>query len=109
MTYRIIFRDSAEQDLEDACLYFINEADDIGLVERFQTDVDDAVSRLHADSVVPSPVPGANPRSNLKRVFLDRFPYSVVFIEKDSIRIVIAVAHMRRRPTYWKGRLSEDR
>jgi plasmid stabilization system protein ParE len=38
------------------------------------------------------------------RMYLKRFPYTVIFrIENDSVRI-IAIAHQRRRPAYWTRR-----
>jgi plasmid stabilization system protein ParE len=40
-----------------------------------------------------------------RRRVLSRFPYSVVFQEKDDIILVIALAHSKRRPGYWKGRI----
>ncbi len=40
-----------------------------------------------------------------QRRLLDRFPFSVVYRELlDSIQIV-AVAHAKRRPGYWKSRI----
>ena len=45
--------------------------------------------------------PGLNGTS---RLYLKRFPYTLVFrIEGDMVR-VIAVAHQSRRPGYWGGR-----
>lgn len=38
------------------------------------------------------------------RLYLKRFPYTLVFrIGRESVR-VIAVAHQSRRPGYWSGR-----
>jgi len=35
------------------------------------------------------------------------FPYNVLYaIEKDTI-VIVAVAHQKRRPSYWKARLSQ--
>jgi len=39
-----------------------------------------------------------------RRYLLHRFPYIVVFRRTQSAVHVIAVAHGRRRPGYWKGR-----
>jgi plasmid stabilization system protein ParE len=39
-----------------------------------------------------------------RRYLLRRFPYSVVFRETADKIQVIAVAHGRRRPGYWKNR-----
>lgn len=39
-----------------------------------------------------------------RRVLMQRFPFAVYYeIAEDQIRI-IAVAHQRRLPGYWKGR-----
>jgi len=43
-------------------------------------------------------------RNTRKRV-LERFPYSVIFQERNDIILVIAIAHAKRRPGYWAKRL----
>jgi plasmid stabilization system protein ParE len=40
-----------------------------------------------------------------RRLLLRRFPYAVIFQEKDEAILVVAVAHAKRRPGYWAGRL----
>ena len=43
----------------------------------------------------------------VKRVHLERFPFSLIFIElPDRIRI-LAVAHNRRKPFYWRDRVDD--
>jgi plasmid stabilization system protein ParE len=43
--------------------------------------------------------------SNCRRVPLFRFPYSIVYCEKSNDLVqILAVAHGRRRPGYWKAR-----
>jgi hypothetical protein len=34
------------------------------------------------------------------------FPYAVVFLERPEQIWIVAVMHMKRRPGYWRGRLS---
>ena len=41
---------------------------------------------------------------NTRRRILANFPYSVIFQEKDDVILVVAVAHAKRRPGYWRGR-----
>ena len=44
--------------------------------------------------------------SEVRRCFVNVFPYSVLFtIEPDYI-LIIAIAHHRRAPGYWKQRLT---
>ena len=40
-----------------------------------------------------------------RRLRLRRFPYLVVYLEETTRVHVIAVAHAKRRPAYWAGRI----
>ena len=42
---------------------------------------------------------------DIRRVPLQRFPLSIVYRENQGGFQVLAVAHNRRRPQYWLGRL----
>ena len=39
-----------------------------------------------------------------RRVLLDRFPYAVIFLTAGREVEVLAFAHLRRSPGYWRGR-----
>jgi plasmid stabilization system protein ParE len=39
-----------------------------------------------------------------RRLVMRGFPYSVIFREKDETILIIAVAHAKRRPGYWRRR-----
>ena len=43
--------------------------------------------------------------SDVRRTRMKRFPYTVHFLESSGSIQVLAVAHHRRRPGYWLGRL----
>ena len=40
-----------------------------------------------------------------RRIMLHKFPYRVVFRETPAAVVIVAVAHGRRRPGYWRGRV----
>ena len=42
---------------------------------------------------------------DIRRIYMNRFPFTVLYREKDGVVQVLAVAHQRRRPQYWLGRL----
>lgn len=44
-------------------------------------------------------------KPDLQRVQMKRFPYSVLYRDVSGTIQVLAVAHHRRRPQYWLGRL----
>jgi len=48
-------------------------------------------------------------RSKTRMLSLDRFPYNLIYVFQQGNLRVIALAHQRRRPGYWRGRTPEPR
>lgn len=50
--------------------------------------------------------PGLYPRYlyGTQRLVLRRYPFSIVFREQTRSIQIVAIAHAKRRPGYWKGR-----
>jgi toxin ParE1/3/4 len=44
-------------------------------------------------------------KNNTRRFLLWRFPFSIIHSEKESVIIILAVAHGSRGPEYWASRL----
>ncbi len=40
-----------------------------------------------------------------RRFLLHRFPFSVVYLDEPEIVTIVAVAHSKRKPGYWRQRL----
>jgi len=40
-----------------------------------------------------------------RRFVLNRFPYSLVYRTDGTYSLIVAVAHAKRRPGYWRSRL----
>jgi plasmid stabilization system protein ParE len=68
--------------------------------EGFLAELDAAIERLSTYSEICPPY-----LHGTKRYLLKRFPYLVVFRQIEDRIQVIAVAHGRRRPGYWKDRV----
>jgi plasmid stabilization system protein ParE len=45
-------------------------------------------------------------QNETRRLVLPRFPFSIIYRLEASVIEVIAVAHHKRKPGYWKSRLS---
>ena len=41
----------------------------------------------------------------LRRMLLHKFPFSLIYALGAEEIVIVAVAHQKRRPDYWKGRL----
>ena len=70
-----------------------------GLGFAFAAEVERVASLIEAHVEIGSPY-----SQNLRRAFVTRFPYLIVYRQiADGIEIV-AVAHQHRQPGYWRGR-----
>jgi plasmid stabilization system protein ParE len=50
---------------------------------------------------------GWHPLSSQTRRFrLRRFPYGVIYCPEDEGVLIVAVAHLHRRPAYWQNRIN---
>lgn len=68
--------------------------------DAFLVEIDRAIEKIAEN-------PGIWPRyvASTQRFLLKRFPFSVVFRLTPNRVEVVAIAHGRRKPGYWKGRL----
>lgn len=96
----------AEDDAAAAVAWYNDQRDELGF------EFLDAFQRLlESIEVAPhrfSPVEGANRQRQLRQALMKRFPYRVIYeIQSDRSALVLAVAHVRRHPDYWRHRPSE--
>ena len=71
-----------------------------GLGAEFLAEVERAVRRI-----VSFPQHGSPYLVGTRRIVLRRFPYSVVYSPDPDDLLVVAVAHQRRKPGYWRSRV----
>ncbi|HEX4405186.1 MAG TPA: type II toxin-antitoxin system RelE/ParE family toxin [Polyangia bacterium] len=76
-----------------------------GLGRELLTAVDAVLEAAARDPERFPLYPGAEPSLAVRRVATRRFPFSVAFIDLDAVVRVVAIAHERRRPGYWRARL----
>ena len=100
----LLVRISEEADAEMAEAARWYEGNRAGLGTEFLDAVDTAVARIAETPRIGSPVPGVSDRT-IRRRPVRRFPYHVVYLELPDRLQILAIAHDRRRPAYWVGRL----
>jgi len=94
--------EEANAEMVDAARWYESHRDGLGAA--FLDEVDAAVERIAGAPRVGATVPGvADP--DVRRRPVKRFPYHVVYLELADHLRVLALAHDRRRPGYWVGRL----
>ena len=97
MMRRVSFHPVAEQELNDAASYYNTQSP--GLGNAFLDELQRTVGQICEH-------PEAAPLVNriVRRKLVPRFPNGVMYsLTRDSIRI-LAIANLKRRPFYWRGR-----
>jgi toxin ParE1/3/4 len=92
------YLEEALEEAEAAARWYAERS--VAAAAAFSEEMDEAESAI---SRLPDAWPPYD--HNTRRYLLRRFPFSVVYrVEPDRI-LIVAVAHARRRPVYWKPRL----
>ena len=94
------FAPSARREFLAEIIYYNQEQ--AGLGARFTAAVEEAAARALA-----FPRAGSPAAANTRRVFLQGFPFSIVYREVPTGIVIFAVAHQSRRPGYWESRVQD--
>ncbi len=87
----------ARSEIDDAVDWYSDRS--VRAAEAFLRELDQGM-RLIAQSPAVWPTFEAGTR----RYVLPRYPYSIIYREKEDGIEIVAVAHHKRRPAYWVGR-----
>ena len=94
----IRFLEEAQNEFLEQISYY--EERQKGLGERFRESVEAATALAAAHPRLGSPW-----KLRTRRVFPRGFPFSVVYRIEATELVIFAVAHFKRRPTYWRRRV----
>ena len=95
---------AAEDETSEAATYY--EAISSHLADAFADEDERAVARVLSSPRMHPPTEDGPAGYELREVLLRRFPYRlVVWLHENSTRI-LAVAHLSRKPGYWKHRIT---
>src|SRR5437764_6922304 len=95
---RIVVRDDAAQELAAARDFYDTNRPGYGGL--FADAVEHAFELL-----AEYPLIGKKVRPRVRRMTLLGWPYAIIYLVRDDAIVIIAVAHHRRRPNYWRKRL----
>lgn len=103
MTKPIRTEPEADEELLEAARWYEQRSRGLGL--EFLAAIGAAVELIQRHPTGGSRVPGVKDDVPAQRLALRRFPYAVVFLELEAEIRILAFAHHRRRPAYWRDRL----
>lgn len=97
MTQMLRVHPDARRELNDAVDYYERESPGLGSI--FIDEVEAGFARIRRH-------PGVAPQVGkaVRRLVLAKFPYSIVYETREDFTRILAVAHQRKRPFYWRGR-----
>ena len=103
---KVLLTQEAAEELESAAVWYEQECS--GLGAQFISAVESAFTLLTEDFPPLVPISGKAAKKGVKRLFLHRFPFSIIVLPGGDEIIVIAIAHQHRKPFYWADRVSTD-
>ena len=97
MSHGVRLHRVAQRELDEATEYYDSEGPGRG-----SAFLDEVERALRQTSAFPeSPLVALGP---VRRKVISAFPYSVTYSLIDEVIVVLAFAHDRRQPFYWRGR-----
>ena len=88
----------AQQELDEAIAYYNAQAP--GLGNAFLLETVSAIDRVRRFPDAWHPL-----GEGIRRCRLRRFPYGVIYHDENGDILILAVAHLHRRPDYWRDRV----
>jgi plasmid stabilization system protein ParE len=97
MAIPVEFNALAREEFDEALNWYAERSK--GAAVGFASEIDAAIEKIAAD---PDRFPGTY--AGCRQCSLRRYPYCVVFHHTSNKITVVAIAHAKRRPTYWRHR-----
>ncbi len=92
------FLPEAEEEMNLAARFYQERSEGLGW--DFLIEVERTVA-----SILAHPQAGPAISRNLRRRIVRKFPFGILYaIHEDQI-VIVAIAHLRRHPDYWKNRV----
>ena len=99
MTRPIRTTEPASNELSEAVRWY--EARRSGLGGEFFDAVAAALSLIETNPEIGTTI---SADGQTRRVLVAKFPYQVVYRLRPTEMVIVAVAHLKRRPEHWKNR-----
>ena len=95
--FRVVVLPEAEAEIRAAFLWYFERSPIAA--DAFRTEAFDAIDSLATDATM-----WPKDEDDIHRYILRHFPYTVFYEMDGNTATVLAVAHQRREPGYWRTR-----
>jgi toxin ParE1/3/4 len=94
---KVEFHPAADAEMRAAATYYQDRV--LGLGDEFLAEIERVCARLSEQQSL-----GPRLDADHRRIALRRFPFGLIYRLNSSKVQVVAIAHRRRRPEYWRRR-----
>lgn len=101
MTPKVLLHPAAEEELAAAVDWYSQRSQHAA--DLFVEEISSAVEQVRKSAAQFPPF-----TAGTRRALLGRFPYFLVFREIQDGTQILAVAHAKRRPGYWRRRIAGE-
>ena len=98
MTYS--FHPEAELELNIAVNYY--EECKVNLGKEFAYEVQQTIQRI-----LEFPTAWQKLNGDIQRCLTNRFPFGVIYYQRDEEIVILAIMQLQRKPNYWKERYNK--
>ena len=99
MLRQVEYHPEAKAEMQSSGIWYDGKVDGLGL--EFLLEVRDAESRI-----LQNPELWPIYEAGTRRYVMQRFPFAVIYLVSEKRIQIVAVAHCKRRPGYWKDRVN---
>lgn len=89
--------EDVDRELNDAADYYDSESPGLGALFLDQVDVG-------YQRILENPHAAPEIDSEIRRLVLAKFPFNLIYEIDGDVILILAVAHQRRRPHFWRER-----
>ncbi|ARV59034.1 plasmid stabilization system protein [Nostocales cyanobacterium HT-58-2] len=94
----IVIHTEARKELDTAIAYYEEQKPGLGL--DLLSEVEKVLENIQQNPNLGTP----HKIEGVRRYAIKRFPYLIFYVELEEVIWVVAIAHGKRKPDYWKKR-----
>ncbi|SIS84669.1 type II toxin-antitoxin system RelE/ParE family toxin [Belliella pelovolcani] len=87
----------AKIELDQSYEFYESQKPKLGA--RFLREVRQGIKRIENQPTAWTPI-----SKRLRRCLLNKFPFGIIYQIRENEILIIAIAHLHRKPNYWKSR-----
>jgi hypothetical protein len=96
----VLFNELALLEFNNAIEFY--ELEQAGLGKQFEEEIKRSLRRI-----IRYPSAWSIEQGEIRRYLMHRFPYKLLYAIEENHILILAVAHLHRKPEYWAERLSD--